>query len=275
MQLLNKTVSTFSDANYVITALNKAINTSYLPIGDNVTEVVSNFSKIQLSRSFSDCGFFGQADLEMKFNEKFLLISYSSTSLTSVDICYKLSNNMEVKEIQINVWIPDDRAMSGRCHYELLTREFYKNDWYDVDWTAKSVQLLLPLDLSLNNDDWSINDNVPNWVHEEISNYNAVFDGYAELLELGYVPIDIIGFNSAFYNPNQYYQYVVVNEKLHEIDNNYYLLKDVNSKLRNEGVSYLRLIEMIKSSVDKQSRKVEVNEYDENEYDEYEYSNED
>jgi hypothetical protein len=275
MQLLNKTVSTFSDANYVITALNKAINTSYLPIGDNVTEVVSNFSKIQLSRSFSDCGFFGQADLEMKFNEKFLLISYSSTSLTSVDICYKLSNNMEVKEIQINVWIPDDRAMSGRCHYELLTREFYKNDWYDVDWTAKSVQLLLPLDL-LNNDDWSINDNVPNWVHEEISNYNAVFDGYAELLELGYVPVNNpIGFKLVFHNPTQYYQYVVVNEKLHKIDNNYYLLKDVNSKLRNEGVSYLRLIEMIKSSVDKQSRKVEVNEYDENEYDKYEYSNED
>jgi hypothetical protein len=275
MQLLNKTVQSFESANCVITALNKAINTSYLPIGDNVTEVVSNFGKIQLSRSFSDCGFFGQADLEMKFNEKELLISYSSTSLTSVDICYKLSNNMEVKEIQINVWIPDDRAMSGRTHYESLTREFYRNDFYDVDWTAKSVQLLLPLDLSLNNDDWSINDNVPNWVHEEISNYNAVFDGYAELLELGYVPIDIIGFNSAFYNPNQYYQYVVVNEKLHEIDNNYYLLKDVNSKLRNEGVSYLRLIEMIKSSVDKQSRKVEVNEYDENEYDEYEYSNED
>jgi len=275
MQLLNKTVQSFESANCVITALNKAINTSYLPIGNNVTEVVSNFGKIQLSRSFSDCGFFGQADLEMKFNEKELLISYSSTSLTSVDICYKLSNNMEVKEIQINVWIPDDRAMSGRTHYESLTREFYRNDFYDVDWTAKSVQLLLPLDLSLNNDDWSINDNVPNWVHEEISNYNAVFDGYAELLELGYVPIDIIGFNSAFYNPNQYYQYVVVNEKLHEIDNNYYLLKDVNSKLRNEGVSYLRLIEMIKSSVDKQSRKVEVNEYDENEYDEYEYSNED
>ena len=275
MKLLNKTVQSFESANCVITALNKAINTSYLPIGDNVTEVVSNFGKIQLSRSFSDCGFFGQADLEMKFNEKELLISYSSTSLTSVDICYKLSNNMEVKEIQINVWIPDDRAMSGRTHYESLTREFYRNDFYDVDWTAKSVQLLLPLDLSLNNDDWSINDNVPNWVHEEISNYNAVFDGYAELLELGYVPIDIIGFNSAFYNPNQYYQYVVVNEKLHEIDNNYYLLKDVNSKLRNEGVSYLRLIEMIKSSVDKQSRKVEVNEYDENEYDEYEYSNED
>jgi hypothetical protein len=269
MQLLNKTVQSFESANCVITALNKAINTSYLPIGYNVTEVVSNFGKIQLSRSFSDCGFFGQADLEMKFNEKELLISYSSTSLTSVDICYKLSNNMEVKEIQINVWIPDDRAMSGRTHYESLTREFYRNDFYDVDWTAKSVQLLLLLDLpSLNNDDWSINDNVPNWVHEEISNYNAVWDGrYLELLELGYVPVNNpIGFKLVFHNPTQYYQYIVVIEKLHEIDNNYYLLEDVNSKLRNEGVSYLRLIEMIKSAVDKQSRKVEVIE-------DYEYEN--
>jgi hypothetical protein len=274
MKLLNTTIQSFESANCVITALNKAINTSYIPIGDNVTEVVSNFSKIQLSRSFNPYMSM-RADLTLTFNEGVMMISYTSTSGTSVLVEYKFDDSMQVKEIEVSVWIPDDRAMSGRCHYELLTREFYKNDWYDVDWTAKSVQLLLPLDLSLNNDDWSINDNVPNWVHEEISNYNAVFDGYAELLELGYVPIDIIGFNSAFYNPNQYYQYVVVNEKLHEIDNNYYLLKDVNSKLRNEGVSYLRLIEMIKSSVDKQSRKVEVNEYDENEYDEYEYSNED
>lgn len=280
MRLLNKTVSTFSDANYVITALNKAINTSYIPTGDDINEVVSNFSKIQLSRSFSDCGFFVKADLEMKFNENELLISYSSTSLTSVDICYKLSNNMEVKEIQINVWIPDGRAMSGRTHYESLTREFYRNDFYDVDWTAKSVQLLLPLDLpSLNNDDWSINDNVPNWVHEEISNYNAVWDGrYLELLELGYVPVNNpIGFKLVFHNPTQYYQYIVVIEKLHEIDNNYYLLEDVNSKLRNEGVSYLRLIEMIKSAVDNEPRKSrrskvrsKVDEVIEN----YEYENE-
>lgn len=272
MRLLNKTVSTFSDANYVIGALNKAINTSYLPIGDNVTEVGYNFSKIQLSRSFSDCGFFGQADLKMTFNEKELLISYSSTSLTSVDVCYKLSNNMEVKEIQINVWIPDDRSHPGRTHYELLTREFYRNDFYDVDWTAKSVQLLLPLDLvSLNNDDWSINDNVPNWVHEEISNYNAVWDGrYLELLELGYVPVNNpIGFKLVFHNPTQYYQYIVVIEKLHKIDSNYYLLEDASSSYRSEGISYLRLIEIIKSSVDKQSRKLEVIdcEYDENVYD--------
>jgi hypothetical protein len=271
MRLLNKTLTTFSDANYVITQLNKAINTSYIPTGDNVNEVVNNFLKIQLGRSFNPYMSI-RADLTLTFNEGVMMISYTSTSGTSVLVEYKFDDSMQVKEIQINVWIPDDRAMSGRTHYESLTREFYRNDFYDVDWTAKSVQLLLPLDLpSLNNDDWSINDNVPNWVHEEISNYNAVWDGrYLELLELGYVPVNNpIGFKLVFHNPTQYYQYIVVIEKLHEIDNNYYLLEDVNSKLRNEGVSYLRLIEMIKSAVDKQSRKVEVidYEYDENVYD--------
>jgi hypothetical protein len=145
MRLLNKTLTTFSDANYVIIALNKAINTSYLPIGDNVTEVVSNFSKIQLSRSFSDCGFFGQADLKMTFNEKELLISYSSTSLTSVDICYKLSNNMEVKEIQINVWIPDNRCQSGRTHYECLTEALYPNwDSFQSELIEMNPNVVLP-----------------------------------------------------------------------------------------------------------------------------------
>lgn len=236
------------------------------------TEVVNNFLKIQLGRSFNPYMSI-RADLTLTFNEGVMMISYTSTSGTSVLVEYKFDDSMQVKEIQINVWIPDDRAMSGRTHYESLTREFYRNDFYDVDWTAKSVQLLLLLDLpSLNNDDWSINDNVPNWVHEEISNYNAVWDGrYLELLELGYVPVNNpIGFKLVFHNPTQYYQYIVVIEKLHEIDNNYYLLEDVNSKLRNEGVSYLRLIEMIKSAVDKQSRKVEEvidYEYDENVYD--------
>jgi hypothetical protein len=145
MRLLNKTLTTFSDANYVSIALNKAINTSYLPIGDNVTEVVSNFSKIQLSRSFSDCGFFGQADLKMTFNEKELLISYSSTSLTSVDICYKLSNNMEVKEIQINVWIPDNRCQSGRTHYECLTEALYPNwDSFQSELIEMNPNVVLP-----------------------------------------------------------------------------------------------------------------------------------
>jgi len=145
MRLLNKTVSTFSDGNYIITALNKAINTSYLPIGDNVTEVVSNFSKIQLSRSFSDCGFFGQADLEMKFNEKELLISYSSTSATSVNIWYKFNNSMEVTEIKFSVWIPDNRCQSGRTHYECLTEALYPNwDSFQSELIEMNPNVVLP-----------------------------------------------------------------------------------------------------------------------------------
>jgi hypothetical protein len=274
MRLLNKTVSTFSDANYVITALNKAINTSYIPTGDDIKEVVHNFTKIQLARTFNpSC--FSAAHLTLTFNEKFFLISYLSTSLTSVDISYRFNNNMEVDSIEINVSIPDDRSQPGRTHYESLTREFYRNNFIAVDWTAKSVELVVPIDLVSLNDHWSVTDNIPNWVVEEISNYNAVWNGYAELLELGYVPVNnLIGFKLVFHNPNNSIQYVVVIEKLHEIDNNYYLLKDVSSCHRNEGVSYLRLIELIKSSVDKQSRRSKVRSKVDEVIEDYEYENE-
>ena len=274
MRLLNKTVQSFESANNLITQLNKAINTSYIPTGDNVNEVVNNFLKIQLGRSFNPYMSI-RADLTLTFNEGVMMISYTSTSGTSVLVEYKFDDSMQVKEIEVSVWIPDDRAMSGRTHYESLTREFYRNDFYDVDWTAKSVELVLPLDLVSLNDDWSLTDNIPNWVVEKISNYNAVWNGYAELLELGYVPVNnLIGFKLVFHNPSSYYQYVVVIEKLHEIDNNYYLLKDVSSYHRSEGISYLRLIEIIKSSVDKQSRRSKVRSKVDEVIEDYEYENE-
>lgn len=126
MRLLNKTVSTFSDANCVIAQLNRCINTTYIPIGDNVTEVVVSFNKIQLSRSFNPYMAM-RANLEMTFNEKELLISYLSTSLTSVDISYRFNDQMEVDSIEINVSIPDDRSQPGRTHYECLTEALYPN----------------------------------------------------------------------------------------------------------------------------------------------------
>ena len=285
MQLLNKTVGSFESANYVIAQLNRGINTSYIPSGDNINEVISNFTKIQLGRSFNPNGCYSSADLFMEFTENHLLISYSSTSLTSVNIWYKFDNNMELTDIEFSVWIPDDRAMSGRTHYECLTREFYEYQFIKVDWTAKSAEVVVPWDMVKLNNDWLVSDNIPHWVDEKISNYNAVWNSdntAAELLELGYVPVNNpIGFKSAFYNPNHYYQYVVVNVKLNEVDNNYYLLNDAGSKLWNDGgVSYLRLIEMIKSAVNNEPRKSKVEviedyEYDENEqvYDEYDYAN--
>ena len=106
-------------------------------------------------------------------------------------------------------------------------------------------------------EDWDI----PNWVYEQQSNFIAHWNPdktLNELSELGYVPVvnNVIGYKAAYHNPNHYIQYVV---KLHEVDNNYYLLHDANDKINfnNGGVSYLRLIEMIKSKVE-----VEDYEYD-------------
>jgi hypothetical protein len=144
MQLLNKTVQSFESANCVITALNKAINTSYIPIGDNVTEVVSNFSKIQLSRSFNPYMSM-RADLTLTFNEGVMMISYTSTSGTSVLVEYKFDDSMQVKEIEVSVWIPDDRAMSGRTHYESLTEALYPNwDKVQSELIEMNPNIVLP-----------------------------------------------------------------------------------------------------------------------------------
>ena len=263
MQLLNKTVENFSSANYIIAQLNRGINTTYIPTGDNLTEVINNFTKIQLSRSFNPgCG--GQANLGMQFDEQAVLINYVSTSGTSVSIEYKFDDNMEVEKIEVSVWIPDDRAESGRCHYECLTQELYRYDFLKVDWETQKAEIELPYDLIKLNDkeDWDI----PNWVYEQQSNFIAHWNPdktVSELSELGYVPVvnNVIGYKAAYHNPNHYIQYIVVNVNLHEVDNNYYLLHDANDKINfnNGGVSYLRLIEMIKSAV---NRKVEVEDYE-------------
>ena len=283
MQLLNNTFDSFSSANYVIAQLNRAINTSYIPSGDNIQEVISNFTKIQLQRSFNpSC--YGSANLGMQFDENAVLINYSSTSGTTVCIEYKFDCDMQVESIDIGVWIPDDRAQSGRCHYEILTQELYHNDFLNVDWTAKTAEIVTPSDMVKLNNDWSVSDNIPNWVDEQKSNFISYFNPdntAAELLELGYVPVDQpIGYTAVWYSPTNYYSYVVLYERLHPVDNNYYLLHDAGSKLSREGgVSYKRLLEIIKSATDKQerrSRRSQITEneieYDENEIEvDYEY----
>jgi hypothetical protein len=156
MQLLNKTVSTFSDANCVIAQLNRCINTTYIPIGDNVTEVVVSFNKIQLSRSFNPYMAM-RADLSLTFNEGVMMISYTSTSGTSVLVEYKFDDSMQVKEIEVSVWIPDDRAMSGRCHYECLTEALYPNwDKVQSELIEMNPNVVLP------QPEWSKLSNVDN-----------------------------------------------------------------------------------------------------------------
>lgn len=261
MQLYNNTFDSFSSVNYIIANLNRAINTSYIPSGNDIQEVISNFTKIQLQRSFNpNCG--GQADLEMTFNEKHLLVSYTSTSGTSVNIWYIFNNNMEVEKIEVSVWLPDDRAQSGRCHYETLTQELYRYNFIKTDWENKTAEIELPYDLhKLNQDsDWNLADNIPNWVYEAESNYHAVWFPQivvTELLELGYTPINLVSYKAGYYNRDAYYQYVVVYEKYHQCDNNYYLLQDSDSKLDFNlgGVSYKRLLELLENSKDKEQRR--------------------
>lgn len=290
MQLYNNTFDSCSSVNYVIANLNRGINTSYIPSGDNINEVISNFTKIQLSRSFNP-GCYSSADLEMTFNERHLLVSYSSTSGTSVNIWYCFNNNMEVEKINISVWLPDDRAVSGRYHYETLTQELYRYDFIKTDWENKTTEIELPYDLlKLNKDeDWNLADNIPNWVYEQQSNFSAHWNPdkvVSELLELGYVPVNnVIGYKAIYCNPSHYYQYVVVYEKHNQVDNNYYLLHDANNKINfnDGGLSYKRLLELVESTKDKEQRQsrrnrttviedevVEDYEYDEDEiaYDE-------
>jgi hypothetical protein len=168
MRLLNKTVSTFSDANCVIAQLNRCINTTYIPIGDNVTEVVNNFLKIQLGRSFNPYMSM-RADLILTFNEGVIMISYTSTSGTSVLVEYKFDDSMQVKEIEVSVWIPDDRAMSGRCHYECLTEALYPN------WDKVQSELI------------EMNPNVvlpqPEWYTSKLSNVDNVRSKVDEVIE--------------------------------------------------------------------------------------------
>lgn len=285
MQLYNNTFDSFSSANYVITNLNRAINTSYIPSGNDIQEVINNFTKIQLQRSFNPACGWGQANLGMQFNEDVVLINYSSTSGTTVSIEYKFDNEMQVEKIDISVWLPDDRAVSGRCHYETLTQELYTHKFLKVDWENEKADVELPYELLKLNDkeDWNLADNIPNWVYEQQSNFIAHWNpsGIAnELAALGYTPVENpIGYKAAYHNPDHYIQYVVVYEKLHQVDNNYYCLYDSATKLEpNNGLSYKSLIKFLTETKDKEQRQsrrnrttviedevVEDYEYDENE----------
>jgi hypothetical protein len=86
-----------------------------------------------------------RADLTLTFNEGVMMISYTSTSGTSVLVEYKFDDSMQVKEIEVSVWIPDDRAMSGRCHYECLTEALYPNwDKVQSELIEMNPNIVLP-----------------------------------------------------------------------------------------------------------------------------------
>jgi hypothetical protein len=269
MILFQQKFDSFSAVNYVINSLNEAIGTTYLPSGETVTEVINNFTKIQSSRSFCPSGCYTQAGLSLYYNEDALNIYYSSSSSTAVEITYNFANNMEVENIDLNVVLPNDRAIPGRCHWETITKALYNHDWLNVDYDNETVEIMIPWELVRLNQDVDFSNLIPSWVKEEHSNYTANFNPDKvdnELASLGYETKTIPGFKKSWYN-SKLSQYIVFHTRLHPIDNNYYILKEGKNFDFSYGLSYNRLIERITvSSLSDDDTLIEEYEYDENEY---------
>lgn len=267
MQLLKREFDNFDGANYWVAGLSKAINTTYIPSGSTIEEVYACFLKIQLGRSFSDCGF-GSASLEMAFNENAMTVEYSSTSGTYVFLQYCFDNQMKFKVGRIECYLPDDRV--GGCHYETITQLVYSYKW------SKDGKIVVPQDLvDINPNDTEFP--TPTWVLDNLANCWAEHnpdERDAQLLEFGYTPVaKPIGFERAWENanPDIYYPYIVLSEKYSSNNKNYFILKDGDCVERDYSVSYRRLLEILaeppKSKRERQLEEIGVTEEDFEDYD--------
>lgn len=276
MQLLKREFDNFDGANYWVAGLSKAINTTYIPSGSTIEEVYASFLKIQLGRSFSDCGF-GSASLEMTFNEKAMTIEYSSTSGTYVFLQYCFSDRMEFKGGSVECHLPDDRV--GGCHYETITQLIYEYKW------SKDGEVVVPLELmSLNPEGTEFP--TPSWVLDNLANcraQNNPEERDAQLLEFGYSPVaKPIGFERAWQNsnPEVYYPYIVLSERYSHNSKNYFILKDGDCMERDYSISYRRLLEILaeppKSKRERQLEEIGTEEdfedFEDYDYDESEYT---
>lgn len=271
MKLLNRDFDSFASANYWVKGLSKAIDTSYIPSGDSIEEVVASFLKIQLGRRFNhNCGF-GSANLQMIFNEEKMTIWYASTSGTEVLLKFFFDEEMKFNGGSVECWLPDDRV--GGCHYEQLT-EFI----YDYKWSSSGVVEVPPELISLNPDLSEAEFPTPNWVLEEQANRRASdnpAERDAQLLEYGFSPLEkIVGFTRAWKNskPDAFCPYIVLSEKQSR-RKNYFMLREESSVENNFSVSYKRLLEILESHRSKGAEAAEVEEpdYDESGYTEVEW----
>jgi hypothetical protein len=114
------------DIASLLTGLNTAINTSYIPQGKTVEEFIDSFTQIQLSRRFSPG--YDSAHLSMLFEASQLAIVYGSTSGTGVFITLGFNDEMEIETVNLAVTLPKHRIAPKRYHFESITRFLYEND---------------------------------------------------------------------------------------------------------------------------------------------------
>lgn len=278
MQLLKREFDNFDGANYWVSGLSKAINTTYIPSGSSIEEVYSSFLKIQLGRSFCPSGCYSSANLEMVFNENAMTFHYSSTSGTYVFLQYCFDEDMKFKGGSVECSLPDHRV--GGQHYELMTQLIYDYKW------SKDGEVVVPLELmSLNPEGTEFP--TPTWVLDDLANrraQNNPEERDAQLLEFGYTPMDKpIGFERAWENsnPDAYYTCIVLSEKYSHNSKNYFILKDGDCVERDYSVSYRRLLEILaeprKSKKERQLEEIGVTEedFEDYDYDESDYTDAD
>ena len=234
MRIVRKEFTTLDNYNYYANILRRAINSSYIPTGDSIEEVINNFTKLQLSRSFS-LGY-SHALLSMAFDESALKIAYASTSGTEVTTVFVFDSNMEFLEGNLEVKIPEDRAHPGRCHYESITKEFYEYVWKlgcpppeGVDESAM----------------------YPEWLFDNASNKIDVESKNKALLDMGYYPVKVIGMLNAWAHKGEP---PVRYTRILEIERNYYKLLENPEDLFNRSYgakSWRKLVDILKNDNEK------------------------
>lgn len=150
MEIATLSLTQISDARYTIENLAGAIDTPLLPTRfKDERSFINEVLDIQLDRRFTQAG--SEANLSLSIEDHRTILSYMSTSGTSVWIAIRRDDDQSVKSVDIEVNLPDDRAEPGRCHYESLTKALYpywdnvlahlpQPDWVECDRHWKDLK---------------------------------------------------------------------------------------------------------------------------------------
>lgn len=229
MLLVQKTFDTLDNYSYIAHSLNRVINTTYIPYGNTLKEIIDSFVKVQFSRSFT-VGY-SSASLSLFVDESALYVNYVSTSGTEVSIKICFDSDMQFLEGALTVDLPDERI--GGNAYEALTKEFYEYEW-------KPGQPPEVLSQDLPN---------PKWLLDKESNKKARLNPDwrdSVLACYGFVPVKVPGTMAAWHKEEEDV-YILFDESRFELKV-YTLLTDGLLKSRAAAYSFNDLLERLKDN---------------------------
>jgi hypothetical protein len=235
MLLVQKSFETLDNYSYIAHSLNRVINTTYIPTGNSVKEIVDSFVKIQFSRSFT-LGY-SSANLSLFIDEEAMSIKYVSTSGTEVYVKMKFDSDMEFLSGELTVDLPDERI--GGNAYEALTKEFYEYDW-EYEWKPGQPPEILSKDLP-----------DPKWLKDKESNKKAKLNPDwrdSVLACYGFYKVKVPGTMAAWQHKEQEDVYILFDESRVELKV-YTLVTDGLLASRCMGYSFNDLLERLKTPI--------------------------